>query len=140
MTTPIYSGTPIRSAPKVLRVWFAPWEDSDGDLHDQSYLYLPVDGGRWLIEHNRRRIREAYQPVRPPANWGKPGTPSVRGDGTPMAPSASMGGTPSSWPPQGASTGESSDGGVNQHAMSPDQVERLMSGVARPGEVLPGNR
>lgn len=29
MTTPIYSGTPIRSAPRVLRVWFAPWEDSD---------------------------------------------------------------------------------------------------------------
>src|SRR5258706_11383908 len=34
ITKPIYSGTPIRSAPLVLRVWFAPWEDSDGDLHD----------------------------------------------------------------------------------------------------------
>jgi conjugal transfer pilus assembly protein TraV len=36
MTKPIYSGTPIRSAPRLLRVWFAPWEDTDGDLHDQS--------------------------------------------------------------------------------------------------------
>ena len=67
LTKPIYSGTPIRSAPLVLRVWFAPWEDTDGDLHDQSYVYLPVDSGKWLIEHNRRRILDAYRPVRAPA-------------------------------------------------------------------------
>jgi len=67
LTKPIYSGTPIRSAPRVLRVWFAPWEDTDGDLHDQSYVYLPVDAGRWLIEHNRRRIQDAYRPVHAPA-------------------------------------------------------------------------
>lgn len=66
LTKPIYSGTPIRSAPLVLRVWFAPWEDSDGDLHDQSYVYLPVDSGKWLIEHNRRRIQDNYRPVRAP--------------------------------------------------------------------------
>lgn len=68
MTKPIYSGTPIRSAPRLLRVWFAPWEDTDGDLHDQSYVYLPVDSGRWLIEHNRRRIQDNYRPVRAPSN------------------------------------------------------------------------
>lgn len=67
LTRPIYSGTPIRSAPRVLRIWFAPWEDSDGDLHDQSYVYLPVDNGRWLVEHNRRRIQDTYRPVRAPA-------------------------------------------------------------------------
>jgi conjugal transfer pilus assembly protein TraV len=66
LTRPIYSGTPIRTAPLVLRVWFAPWEDNDGDLHDQSYVYLPVDSGKWLIEHNRRRIADAYRPVRVP--------------------------------------------------------------------------
>lgn len=68
LTKPIYSGTPIRTAPLVLRVWIAPWEDTDGDLHDQSYLYMPVDSGKWLIEHNRRRIQDAYRPVRPPAS------------------------------------------------------------------------
>lgn len=67
LTKPIYSGTPIRSAPRVLRVWFSPWEDTDGDLHDQSYVYLPVDSGRWLIEHNRRRIQDAYRPVHAPS-------------------------------------------------------------------------
>lgn len=72
LTKPIYSGTPIRSAPLVLRVWFSPWEDSDGDLHDQSYVYLPVDSGKWLIEHNRRRIQDAYRPVRAPAVQAAP--------------------------------------------------------------------
>lgn len=67
LTRPIFSGTPIRTAPLVLRVWFSPWEDSDGDLHDQSFVYLPVDSGKWLIEHNRRRIQDAYRPVRAPA-------------------------------------------------------------------------
>jgi conjugal transfer pilus assembly protein TraV len=90
LTKPIYSGTPIRTAPLVLRVWIAPWEDTDGDLHDQSYLYMPVDSGKWLIEHNRRRIQDAYRPVRPPVAQGPapagaqgrikvtpPGAPSV---------------------------------------------------------------
>lgn len=72
LTKPVYSGTPIRSAPRILRLWFVPWEDSDGDLHDQSYVYLPVDSGRWLVEHNRRRIQDAYRPVRPPAQSALP--------------------------------------------------------------------
>lgn len=71
ITKPIYSGTPIRSAPQVLRIWFAPWEDSDGDLHDQSYVYLPVDNGKWLIEHNLRRIQDAFRPVRAPSQAGQ---------------------------------------------------------------------
>ena len=66
MTQPVHTGTPIRSAPRILRVWFAPWEDADGDLHDQSFVYLPVDAGRWLIEHTQRKIQEGYRPVRPP--------------------------------------------------------------------------
>jgi conjugal transfer pilus assembly protein TraV len=57
------SGMPIRSAPQILRLWFAPWEDADGDLHDQHFVYVTLDTGKWLIEHNRRRIQETYRPV-----------------------------------------------------------------------------
>ncbi len=64
---PLTSGAPIRRAPRVLRIWFAPWEDSDGDLHDQSVVYLTVDTGEWLIEHPRRRIEDADRPVHAPA-------------------------------------------------------------------------
>lgn len=63
---PMTTGSPIRSAPRVLRVWVAPWEDSDGDLRDQSYFYVTVDGGRWLIERNRQNIRDEYAPIAPP--------------------------------------------------------------------------
>ncbi|RQX95006.1 type IV conjugative transfer system protein TraV [Burkholderia stagnalis] len=63
LARPLFSGSPIRSAPHVVRAWIAPWEDADGDLHDQSYLYLTTDTGRWLVEHNQRRIRDLYRPA-----------------------------------------------------------------------------
>ncbi|UVT00144.1 type IV conjugative transfer system lipoprotein TraV [Burkholderia glumae] len=60
------SGAPVRTAPRELRVWFAPWQDADSDLHDQEYVYLVVDPGHWSIAHNQARIRAAFQPVLPP--------------------------------------------------------------------------
>jgi conjugal transfer pilus assembly protein TraV len=56
----------LRSEVRTLRVWIAPFEDADGDLHDQQFVYLVVDPGRWLIEHHERRIREVFGPVRAP--------------------------------------------------------------------------
>ena len=41
--------SPIRSAPKILRVWVAPWIDTEGDLHQQSYLYVVIDHGAWAM-------------------------------------------------------------------------------------------
>ena len=63
---PALSPTTLRSSPRVLRLWFKPWEDADRDLYDQGYVYVQIDGGQWLIEHAQRRIREAYAPLRPP--------------------------------------------------------------------------
>ncbi|ALK35176.1 type IV conjugative transfer system lipoprotein TraV [Burkholderia plantarii] len=60
------SGAPVRTAPRELRVWFAPWQDADSDLHDQEYVYLVVDPGHWSIAHNQARIRAAFKPVLPP--------------------------------------------------------------------------
>ncbi len=56
----------IRSAPRVLRLWIAPWEDSDGDLEDESYIYVVVDTGHWLIEHKRAAIRDEFTPIAAP--------------------------------------------------------------------------
>lgn len=50
------AGQAIRSLPKQLRVLIFPWVDADNDLHDQAYLYMAVDPGRWLIEHTRAAI------------------------------------------------------------------------------------
>lgn len=72
------SGDPIRTRPKVLRLWIAPWEDSEGDLHDQSYIYVVADPGRWVIEHNQRRIIDRYRPtfIQPQAKKEAPTPPS----------------------------------------------------------------
>ena len=59
-------GAALRSSPRILRVWIAPWEDSDGDLHDQSFLYVLIDTGRWLIEHQRSAIRNEFMPIASP--------------------------------------------------------------------------
>lgn len=64
---PLSSGMPLRSQTRVLRVWIAPWEDSEGDLNDQSFSYVVVDSGRWMIDHNRRNIAKEYEPLRPPS-------------------------------------------------------------------------
>jgi conjugal transfer pilus assembly protein TraV len=57
------SGDPIRTQPKILRVWIAPWEDTDGDLHDQSYVYVVTNPGRWVLEHNQKQIIDRYRPT-----------------------------------------------------------------------------
>ena len=43
-------GAPILIPPKTMRVWVARWPDEDGTLHDETYLYLKLDNGRWLVE------------------------------------------------------------------------------------------
>lgn len=57
------SGDPVFSKPHVMRLWIAPWADAEGDLHDQSYLYVVTNGGQWEIEHNERQIMNRYQPT-----------------------------------------------------------------------------
>ena len=41
---------PLRVPPKIIRVWIAPWEDSDGDLHQPGYIFSEINAkrGRWL--------------------------------------------------------------------------------------------
>jgi conjugal transfer pilus assembly protein TraV len=75
----------LRSQPKVLRLWVKPWEDSDRDLHDQSYVYVQVDAGQWLVERAQRQVRDAYARVRPARAPAEP--PGVALTATPAAPS-----------------------------------------------------
>ena len=56
----------IRSNPRVLRLWIAPWEDADGDLHEEALVHVIVDIGRWLIEHVRPAARSRIDGVAPP--------------------------------------------------------------------------
>lgn len=59
------SGTPYRSQDTILRVWIAPWTDTDDRLHDQHFIYTTIKSGSWLIEANRKRIKDEYRSVKP---------------------------------------------------------------------------
>ena len=58
------SGTPVRSQTDTARIWIAPYQDTDGDLVDQSFVYVVLKQGDWLIDHNRQQIIDEYRPVR----------------------------------------------------------------------------
>ena len=60
------AAAPLRSNVRVLRLWIAPWEDSDGDLHEASVVHVVVDAGRWLIERVRSLQHSRLDLVRPP--------------------------------------------------------------------------
>jgi len=66
-TRPVTLSGPIRSGPRILRLWIAPWEDADGDLHEEAVVHVVVDPGRWLIEHVRPPVRERMDGVGPPS-------------------------------------------------------------------------
>ena len=65
VTKMVGSGEPVRSRARVLRIWIAPWEDTDGDLRDQSYAFVVVENGRWMIEHNRANIMKSFAARKP---------------------------------------------------------------------------
>ena len=86
------SSAAIRSSPRILRLWIAPWEDSDGDLHEESIVHVIVDTGRWLIEHVRPRTGHRIDGVSAPAASPTP-TPSKPTAETPPSPE------PAAFPP-----------------------------------------
>ena len=58
--------SPLRTQARILRLWIKPWEDADGDLYDQGYVYVQVDNGQWQIDHVQRQIRDLYAPLKLP--------------------------------------------------------------------------
>ncbi len=77
------TGTPLRTPERLLRIWLAPFQDADGDLHDQRYVYVTVTPGQWTLESSRAAIKQRYQAVRmakpeapaPTSSTGTEGTP-----------------------------------------------------------------
>ncbi len=72
------SALKLRSSPRVLRLWIAPWEDHDGDLHDASFVHVVIDTGRWLIDRVRPAPRSKLDVATPPLV--KPSAPNPASD------------------------------------------------------------
>jgi conjugal transfer pilus assembly protein TraV len=56
-------GDAIFTPQHIVRLWMAPWEDDEGNLHDQQYIYMIARQGRWIIEHNEQPILDKYRPT-----------------------------------------------------------------------------
>jgi conjugal transfer pilus assembly protein TraV len=39
----------LYAPPEELRIWVNHWRDSDGDLHEDSFIYVLVGEGQWLV-------------------------------------------------------------------------------------------
>ncbi|WP_018079402.1 type IV conjugative transfer system lipoprotein TraV [Thiobacillus denitrificans] len=88
----IEPGAPLRVEPRLLRIWYAPWEDQDRVFHDQSFAYVVVDDGRWLLSQNRNQLEmtSRIRMVIPPVNKAPVSEENEGKDRKPvMAPSAS---------------------------------------------------
>lgn len=40
---------PIRTPAHVMRIWVAPWEDTNGDLITNGYVYTEIEPRRWVV-------------------------------------------------------------------------------------------
>ncbi len=41
----------ILSSPREMRIWFDRFTDPDGDLHDESFVFIRLDNGHWMIDN-----------------------------------------------------------------------------------------
>lgn len=59
---------PIRTQAKVMRIWMAPWEDEDGDLHADGYLYTEIESRRWNLGDRFKSPGSAIAPLSVPTS------------------------------------------------------------------------
>ena len=61
---------PIRTPAQVMRLWIAPWEDSEGDLMVSNYVYTELEPRRWMIGKSAPTMSPSLIPLqiehRPP--------------------------------------------------------------------------
>ena len=55
--------TPIRTPAQVMRIWIAPWEDSDGDLMVSNYVYTELEPRRWMIGKSAPTLSPSLVPL-----------------------------------------------------------------------------
>lgn len=48
VTTSYAPGQPLRYGETVQRIWVAPYEDSEGNYHQDNLVYAIVKGGHWI--------------------------------------------------------------------------------------------
>lgn len=71
------SSSIARVPAKVMRIWVAPWTDTEGDLHMPGYVYSEITTRRWSIGGDVRAAANAPSSFDPNGPWMTPAiTPS----------------------------------------------------------------
>jgi len=68
----IEQAVPIRTQAKVMRIWMAPWEDDDGDLHADGYLYTEIESRRWNLGERFKSPGNTISPLSIATPYVKP--------------------------------------------------------------------
>lgn len=48
VTSGFYPGAPLRYGETVQRIWIAPFEDTEKNYHQDSYMYAIIKDGHWI--------------------------------------------------------------------------------------------
>lgn len=54
---------PIRTPAHVMRIWIAPWEDTNGDLNTTGYMYTEIEERRWVIGDSNTSAQPTLRPL-----------------------------------------------------------------------------
>jgi conjugal transfer pilus assembly protein TraV len=54
---------PIRTPAQVMRIWVAPWEDTNGDLIVTGYIYTEIEPRRWVVGESQSESEPAFKPL-----------------------------------------------------------------------------
>jgi conjugal transfer pilus assembly protein TraV len=54
---------PIRTPAEVMRIWVAPWEDTNGDLIVTGYIYTEIEARRWVVGDSMNENKANFQPL-----------------------------------------------------------------------------
>ncbi len=66
--------TALRTPSQIMRIWFAPWEDTQGDLIDTGYLYTEIEPRRWVMGKSMINADQRLRPLQTIKPRSKPET------------------------------------------------------------------
>ena len=55
---------PIRTQPQVMRIWVSPWEDNDGDLHADGFIYTEIEERKWNLGGRFKSPNNVISPLK----------------------------------------------------------------------------
>lgn len=62
---------PIRTQARVMRIWTSSWEDDEGDLHADGYMYTEIESRRWNLGDRFQSPGSAISPLSATTNSSK---------------------------------------------------------------------